>query len=174
MKNTTIGLLILAGALSRLIPHTPNFTAIAAIAILGGALLTDRVWAVILPVAAMVVSDLILGLHSLMLYVYLSMALIALASSFSLKGSLRWTRLLATSLGASLFFFIVTNFGVWLTGSLYEKTWDGLVTCYVMALPFLGTQAAGDLFYSALLFGAVWALRTWKPQLIIAETPTKS
>jgi hypothetical protein len=173
-KNAVIGLMILAGALSRLLPHTPNITAVTAIAVLGGAFLSNRWLAMLIPVAALFLSDLVLGLHSMVIYVYFSVMLIAFVSSLSLKPALRWTRLFSTSVGASVFFFIVTNFGVWLSGGLYEKTWDGLVSCYVMALPFLATQAVGDLFYSAVLFGAVIAIRSWKPQLLAAETSSKA
>jgi hypothetical protein len=174
MKNSVIGLMILAGALSRLLPHTPNVTAVTAIAILGGAFLSNRWLAMLIPVAALFLSDLVLGLHSLVIYVYFSVILIAFASTWTLKPALGWLRLISTSVGASVFFFIVTNFGVWMGGGLYEKTWDGFVSCYIMALPFLGTQVAGDLFYSAVLFGAVVAIRSWKPELLASEASLKS
>ncbi len=163
MKQAVIISLILGGALSRLIPHVPNLTAVTAIALLGGAYLSQRWAAVLVPIAALWVSDLILGFHSTMLYVYSAVALIALASSFLLKDSAKLAKFGGLSVVASVFFFLVTNFGVWMNESLYPKTGAGLVSCYVMALPFLATQVVGDLFYTLLLVGAVQALRMWSP-----------
>ena len=166
MKNTVIIAMILGGALSRLIPHTPNVTAVTAIALLGGAYLSNRTLAVLVPLLALWVSDLFLGFHNLMPFVYVAVALIAVASNFALHSRARWVRVAATAIGSSLFFFAVTNFGVWLMAPMYAKTAAGLVECYVIALPFLGTQMFGDLLFSGLLFGAVWLVKTWKPQLM--------
>ena len=57
------------------------------------------------------------------------------------------------TLASSLFFFIVTNFAVWASGDMYERTWLGLRQCYVMALPFFRNTTLSDLFYTGLLFG---------------------
>jgi hypothetical protein len=170
MKQAVIVLLILGGALSRLVPHVPNLTAVTAIALLGGAYLSQRWAAVLVPVAALWLSDLILGFHSTMLYVYSAVALIALASSFILKDSAKPSKFGGLSLVASLFFFLVTNFGVWMNESFYPKTGAGLVSCYVMALPFLATQVIGDLFYTLLLFGVVQVLRSWTPAWFESKT----
>ena len=158
-------MLVLGGALSRLIPHAPNLTAITAIALLGGASLSNRWAAVLVPLAALWISDLILGFHGTMIFVYLAMAVIALVANLTLKKSFQWPKLIGCSLAASLFFFAVTNFGVWWMDSLYAKTWSGLALCYEMAIPFLTTQVAGDLFYSVLLFGVVQMLQALNPQL---------
>ena len=165
MKTWTILMIILAAALSRLIPHVPNVTAVMALALFGGAYLSNRYLAVLVPVMALILSDLVLGFHSTMVFVYGATALVAFVSSLLLKGQVRPQRLAAFSVLSSLFFFAVTNFGVWMMDSLYPKTAAGLVQCYVMAIPFLGTQVLGDLFFTALLFGAFQLLTSWKPQL---------
>lgn len=166
MKNITLLLIILAAALTRLIPHAPNVTAITALALLGGAWISPRGLAVVLPVLALWISDLVLGFHSTMLFVYLATAIIALVATFGLKSAPSGGKLAIGSVCASLFFFVVTNFGVWMMDSLYPKTAAGLAECYIIALPFLGNQVLGDLFYTAVLFGSVQAIKMWKPQLI--------
>ena len=57
------------------------------------------------------------------------------------------------SLAGSVLFFVVTNFGVWMLGSLYPKTLEGLVACYVAAIPFFHNTLLGDAFFTAVLFG---------------------
>jgi hypothetical protein len=166
MKNATIVLMVLAAAFSRFIPHAPNVTAITALALLGGAYISPRSLAVLLPVAAMWISDLVLGFHNTMLVVYAATALIALGSTFALKNSNSWTRLPIVTVCASLFFFVVTNFAVWSMDTLYPHTALGLQQCFVMALPFLGNQVLGDLSYSLVLFGVLQAVRVWKPQFL--------
>lgn len=145
--------MILMAAFSRLIPHAPNFTAVTAMALFAGVTLPHRWLAVLVPVTALFMSDLVLGLHGEMLFVYIPFALIALVA-FSVKPSGKsWMQIGASSLAASFFFFALSNLGVWLISGMYTRTLQGLVACYVMALPFLGNQIVGDLFFSGLLFG---------------------
>lgn len=156
-------MLILAGAFSRLIPHVPNVTALSAVALLAGAALSRRSWAVVVPLAALLLSDFVLGFHNTMPYVYGALALVSLMSFAGLKkeGSVSIPVLGFATVGSSLLFFLITNFGIWMTAFYYEKSWQGLMNCYAMALPFLGTQVVGDLFYAGLLFGTVELIRRW-------------
>jgi hypothetical protein len=152
--------LIFVAAFSRLIPHAPNFTAVTAIALFAGVRMTNRGLAVLVPLAALGLSDWALGFYDGMLLNYLPMILVALFSFQLLKrknlerDSLSLRDLGLASLAASLFFFVVSNFGVWLLSGMYTRTAQGLLACYVMALPFLQNQICGDLFFSAILFGA--------------------
>ncbi|MEZ0391546.1 MAG: DUF6580 family putative transport protein [Pseudobdellovibrionaceae bacterium] len=166
MRNTTVLIMILGAALSRWIPHAPNVTAVTALALLGGSVISPRALAVLAPVAALWLSDLVIGFHGTMLVVYGATALIAFFASQKLKSNSSWGPLAIGSLSASLFFFLVTNLGVWYLDTLYPHTADGLKTCFVMALPFLGNQVLGDLFYTGVLFGTFQLVRAWKPQLV--------
>jgi hypothetical protein len=166
MKNTTLFLLIILAAFSRLIPHIPNVTAITAMALLGGALFSNRLLALLAPLMALLISDLVLGFHSTLFFVYGAVALIAILASFGLKTNSSVTRLGAASLASTFLFFVITNFGFWMMESLYPKTAEGLVQAYVMALPFLGTQVVGDLFYTGLLFGAFELIRRLSPSWV--------
>lgn len=163
--------LILTAILLRLAPHPPNFAPIAAVAIFGGALLSRRL-GLIVPLAAIVATDFIIGTHDLILVTWGSYALIALASSLWLRRKLSFMRGAALTLSASVFFFVTTNFAVWLTSGMYERSWAGLSQCFTLALPFFRNTLASDLIYTAALFG-VYALAT-KASLYLAETRASS
>lgn len=155
-KRTTILIalaLVTFGILSRFLPHPPNFAPIAAIGLFAGVIL-PRKMAILLPLAAMVVSDVFLGFHGLIFWTWGAFLLIGLFSTYVLKKKYSMTTVLASSIGASIFFYLVTNFGVWAEGLLYPPTLGGLVSSYVNALPFLRNTLMGNMFYSAALFGA--------------------
>lgn len=152
IKLSIVVLLIVFAVYSRLQPHPANFAPIAALALFGGAIL-PRKWALILPLGAMVISDLIIGLHPLIFFTWGSFMLIAFMSNKYMKRINPLTVGVA-SLSASIFFFIVSNFGVWLEGRLYSYTIEGLISCYYNAVPFFRNTLLGDFFYSTVLFGA--------------------
>lgn len=143
--------LVALAAAFRILPHPDNFAPMAAVAIFGGALLPRRV-GVLVPLMAMVLTDLIIDMHDLVLVTWGSYALIALASSLVLKKS-SFGKILAMTLGGSVFFFVTTNFAVWLMSGMYTRTLAGLQQCFVLALPFFRGTLMGDLFYTAALFG---------------------
>lgn len=147
--------LIAVGVSMRLLPHPANFAPIAAIAIFGGAVLPRKL-AVWVPLGAMVVSDLFLGMHDTILVTWGCYALIALASSHWLRKP-NLLRGVALTVGSSVSFFVVTNFAVWVVSGMYAHTWAGLAQCYYMALPFFRGTIAGDVVYTAVLFG-IYAL----------------
>ena len=151
--------LVIVGVFTRLIPHPANFTALGALALWSTTLFPRRSWALAIPLGILVLSDMILGFHSTMLWVYGTFALIAFAS-FWIQPKVSWTRAISGSLCASLFFFVVTNFGVWLVDGLYPMTAEGLANCYVMALPFLKNQIAGDLFFTVLIGALIKVLHS--------------
>jgi uncharacterized protein DUF6580 len=147
--------LIVMGISLRILPHQANFAPVTAIAIFSGVVLPRRVaWWV--PLVIMIVSDAIIGFYSLMPIVWGCYVLIALASSVWLrKPNLR--KGVVLTIASSVFFFVVTNFAVWLAGGMYTHTWSGFIQCYAMALPFFRNTALSDSFYTALLF-SVFAL----------------
>ena len=151
-KVILASLLVLAAVFSRLIPHPPNFTPIAATALFGGAYFNDKKLSFAIPLIALFLSDLILGLHTLLPVVYACFALIVLIG-FRLRENKSVTKVGIAAISSSVIFFIVTNFGVWLIGSYYSKTIEGLTACYVAAIPFFQNSLSGDLFYTGVLFG---------------------
>lgn len=154
MKPRTMLLvaLILGTAALRLIPHPPNFTPIGALALFAGAQFHDKRWAFIVPLAAMFLSDLVIGFHTGMPVIYFAFAMIV-CMGFFLKERKTALRVTSASFAGAIFFFVVSNFAVWASGKLYPLTLQGLVTCYIAAIPFFQNWLAGTLFYSAVLFG---------------------
>lgn len=143
-------LLIAVGVLSRIIPHPPNVTAVVGATLLGAYAIRSVWLAALVPVAIMAIADLILGWHGSALFTYAGM----LAATFIGRGLLQ--RLSITRLGgaaflASLAFFVISNFGVYL-GGYYGYGFDGLVACYVAAIPFWGLSLVGDLVSTGVLF----------------------
>jgi hypothetical protein len=162
MLNTRFCVLVcitLTAAAARLIPHPPNVTPIAAMALFGGAYFSSKRAAFAVPLAAMLLSDLILGLllygtaiFLVMPYVYACFVATTLLGMW-IRPRYSPVRIAAAALASSVLFFIVTNFGAWLAFSFYPKTWDGLVACYIAGLPFFRNALAGDAACTAILFG---------------------
>lgn len=147
-------MLIIFAAFSRLIPHAPNFTPVISIALFAGAYLKKR-YAFIVPVAALFLSDMVIGFYGLgtMAFVYGTFLLIV-AMGLLLEKKVSAGKLLGLSLVGATLFFVTTNFAVWLfPGSIYPKTLAGLAECYVMAIPFFGNMVLSTLVYSAAMFG---------------------
>jgi hypothetical protein len=156
-KSITPGFLILAGmifiaAFVRLIPHPPNFAPVAAMALFGGVYF-DKKWAAYLvPLLAMFVTDLILGFHAIMWAVYISFVIIVGIGMLMIKQK-KVTNIFLASVSSSVLFFIITNFGLWISTPYYEKTGAGLAACFTAAIPFFHQTLLGDFFFVALMFG---------------------
>lgn len=146
--------MVLSAAVFRILPHPPNLTPIGAMALFGGAYFTDRRLAFLAPLAAMFLSDLVLGFGfgNQTLIVYASFALIV-CTGLWLQRRRTLLPIASATLASSTLFFVTTNFGVWAFGSLYPKTTEGLLACYVAAIPFFHNTLLGDGLYVVLLFG---------------------
>ena len=155
----TLTLICFAAALARLLPHAPNFTPIGALALFGGAHFKDLRLAMGVPLASMLLSDVLLALtvyglaaFSMIPYVYLSFIVVV-----GLGRLVRTRRgigpIALGALASSILFFVVTNFGVWLKSTLYPPTFEGLLTCYTTAIPFFRNTVASDALFAAVLFG---------------------
>ena len=139
--------IILLLALSRLIPHPPNFTPILGMAVFSGAIISKRIIAYLIPLSAMLLSDLYLGFHSSMPIIYFSLAVCVLIGTFIESRVSIINSLLSISLGV-LVFFLITNLAVWYGSGMYEHSISGLMTCYFMGLPFVQ-----NTFISSILYG---------------------
>ncbi len=146
------GMIVLA-AIMRLLPHWPNFTPVAAMALFGGAYISNKKFAFAVPFIAMFLSDLVIGFHNTMWAVYLSFAAIV-GIGMLLRENKSVLRTAGAAVASSVLFFVVTNFAVWLAGGFYSMDLAGLVQCYVAAIPFYQYSVIGDLFYAGVMFGA--------------------
>jgi hypothetical protein len=161
---------ILAAAAMRLVPHPPNFTPIGAMALFGGAYLGRRAVAFVAPLAALLLSDAVLGFYSGMWVNYLAVGLIVLIG-WGLSARRSVLRLGIAAVASSILFFVLSNFGVWALSGMYPHDLAGLAACYAAAIPFFQNTVAGDLFYTALLFGGFALAEHLVPQLRERTTP---
>jgi len=150
--------IIFALALFRLLPHWPNVSPVAAMALFGGACFADKRIAFIVPFAALFLSDLFLGLHSSMIFVYAGFAL-TVTIGFLLKSRVTVTNTAFAVVFASVVFFMLTNFGAWLMSGIYAKSAEGLMQAYIAGIPFFQNSLLGNLGYAVVIFGGYYLLQ---------------
>jgi hypothetical protein len=149
-------IIISFGILSRVVAHTSNFSPVLSMALLGGMYLKGR-QAVLVPLALMVISDFIIGFHDLMFFTWGSIVLISVFGLW-LKERKSFINVLSASILSAVIFFMVTNFGAWLT--LYPHTIDGLRQCYILAIPFFRSSLVSTVAYSLVFYaGYEWLLK---------------
>ena len=154
----TLGILLALGA-SRFIPHPPNFTSLLALSFYIPALLGQRYIAALL--ISFVLTDLVIGFHTLTFFTWGSVVIIGLTSKYFTNYPLK--RLFGALIG-SLIFFIITNFGVWTTGS-YGYSMEGLISCFTLAIPFFTYSIISTLFFS-IIIEFTWAIIIKKYRII--------
>lgn len=164
-----LSILIIVAALSRILPHSYNFTPIGAMALLGGAYYGNKILAFAVPLITLYISDFFINnfifrsffpdkeglifFSDFMIYTYLGTALMVLLGKVLLK-KVNFQRLLGGAIGASMIFFLISNFGVWLGSVVYPKSLMGLILCYEAGLPFLSSSLLGNLVFTFVLFTA--------------------
>ena len=167
--------IVIAAAFMRLIPHWPNFTPIAAMALFGGAYFGRKFLAYAIPLAAMLLSDIVIGFHNGMLAVYIAFAITVTIGLF-LRKKINVTTIVSASLASSVLFFLITNFAAWLTSPhIYSADLVGLMNCYAAGLVFFNdgslgisffmNEIMGGLFYNTMFFGAFYLAKSRIPAL---------
>ena len=169
-----VAFIILIAAISRILPHPANVTPIGAMALFGGTYFSRKYLAFLIPIIALLVSDIILNntilrvffpdhvgivlFSKYMIWTYIGfIAVVGVGIVFLKKVST--PRLLSGSLIGSSLFFLISNFGAWLQFPMYPKNFSGLLSAYAAALPFFRTSILGDLFFVAVLFGSFYLIR---------------
>lgn len=168
MKNTKLLVIfvVVIAAVSvamRLVPHPANFIPVGALALFCGTYIKSR-WGILLPVGLMVVTDFIIGIHSVVLFTWGSFLLFGMIGWW-IKNNKNVLRVAGGSLLGSGIFFVITNAAVWAFTPLYSKTISGLIQSYYMAIPFFRNALVGDLFYVGIFFGAweaIYLLNTYR------------
>lgn len=159
--------IIISLALFRLLPHWPNVSPVAAMALFGGAYFIDKRIALIIPFLALFLTDLVLGLHATMVFVYAAFAMTVLIGMW-LQNRVSVTNTMLAAVVSSVLFFLVTNFGSWImTGvhGMYPRTLEGLMQAYSAGIPFFQNTLIGNLAYTAIIFGGYHLLQKNLPQL---------
>ena len=141
--------------MSRIIPHPPNFTPILASAIMAPLLMNDRMFGIAIPILGMFIADVVIGFHPYQLVIYLTIATIGLVSTMQVN----YTKLAVLSVSSSVWFFLTTNFAVWLAWDYYPKSFEGLITCYTMAIPFFTNTLISTILFTALLTFTIKPIR---------------
>lgn len=180
MKKVKISFIILVSmvflaAFSRLIPHLPNFSPLGAIALFGAAHFYEKWKAFLIPIIATWLSDLVLNntlyaayydgftwFYSGFYWQYGSYLLIVLFG-LSLFKKITISRTIGGIAMSTIVFFLVSNFGVWIGGAMYPKTFEGLIACYSAAIPFAQGTLYGNLIYSTVLFGGYYFIQLGFP-----------
>lgn len=139
-----VGLLVI----SRIIPHWPNVTALGATAILAPRWLQHSKLSLMVPLLALFISDLIIGFHPVMEFTYSAVFVVTILSWRSKSEGLDNVSDIAQwGLGSSGIFFLITNFGSWVTLDMYQKNGFGLILSYWNGIPFFFYDLLGTIFY---------------------------
>jgi hypothetical protein len=165
---------ILVAALIRLLPHWPNFTPIAAMALFAGTYFERKQFAFAIPIAAMFISDLVIGLHANMPAVYVSFGITVLIG-MAIRNKVNVGSVVLASFSSSVIFFLITNFSCWIASPFYPQNATGLAECYLAGLVFFRdttngfsfylNDLLGTIFFSAVFYGAFFLVQMRFPVL---------
>jgi hypothetical protein len=171
MRILLICCFILFAAAVRILPHPWNLTPIGAMAIFSGAKLNSKWTAFFMPLSALFLGDIFVGLYKLMIVVYLSFCLSVLIGRY-VRGRQTLLPLSIAMLLGAVQFFLVTNFAIWAAGyGPYAKSLTGLLDCYMAGIPSFGNTLAGDAFYAVILFGGFALAERLSPAFHAIESP---
>ncbi len=185
VKFIVVAALILLAAFSRIIPHMYNFSPLGAIGMFGAAWFSKKWQAILVPLAATFISDLFINnviyaqynpaftwFYEGAYWQYLTYIIIIFAGFVLFRSKVTAPKVLMASLTATALFFLLSNFGSWITMSIYPKNATGLLASYTAGIPFINGTFYGDLFYCALLFGTFALINktVFKPQTAQSQT----
>ncbi len=137
--------------ISRMISDIPNFTSTIALIMFTSYLIRDKFLSVLVIIVSQIISDLYIGIYSSMFFVYGAYVFIALLSPI-IMNKLNFKSVLISSLVTPTIFYIVSNFGVWITGSTYPLSLDGLIMCYVAGIPFFDETLLSTVVFSVTIY----------------------
>jgi hypothetical protein len=153
-KYLLLTVLIVLVSLSNIfLSDIPNFSPIASVALFSGFYFSNKKLALVIPIFCILISDLIIGFHSLMWAVYLSFSLIVILGFFMKTASPK--NVILNSIFSAILFFLITNFAVWIVGSFYSNDISGLTLCFYMGLPFFKYTLLSSVIFSTILFGGL-------------------
>jgi len=177
LKFWVVTLMILFAIMCRILPHPANFSPMAATGLFGAALFSQKKWSYIIVLVAMYLSDLIINnivfaqyfdgfawTYQGQIFTYLALAIITTLGIFMLK-KISVSKVIFSSLTASVLFFLISNFGVWASTDMYPKTFAGLGACYVAGIPFFQNTLLGDICWTTILFGTAYLIGKYVPKL---------
>lgn len=148
---------IAIGVLGRIIPHYPNATPLMSLCFFSSLFLT-RSQNTALILATLMISDSVLAylnhypfFGSWSIFTYSAFLMMVCYPTYSAQ-PVNYLKTISITGCFALFFWVWTNFGVWLTASFYPHTLTGLITCYSAALPFLRNSLISTFVWSSVLY----------------------
>ena len=172
LQTGVLSIIILLAAFTRIMPHPPNFSPMAAIGLFGAAHFAKKWQAFFIPLIGIWVSDLVINnyvysssssnfvwFYSGFYWQYMSYILIIFAGLFIFNRGISLTKTFGGMMSSSGIFFLVSNFGVWTGGTMYPKNFGGLITCYVAGIPFIHNTIISDALFTTVLFGTYYLLQ---------------
>ncbi len=179
MDNKNFGLaaiFIVAASIFRLLPHPPNATPVAAMALVGGIYISRKYLAILLPILALFIGDLILNntinrpffegtgfivFDEYMITNYLAF-IVTVGIGFLLVQKTSFQKILFGTLFSSIGFFVITNLGTWMTSVIYPKNFVGLSACFTAAIPFFRNTLLSNAIFISLFVLAIDGIRQLK------------
>ena len=172
LQTGVLSIIILLAAFTRIMPHPPNFSPMAAIGLFGAAHFAKKWQAFFIPLIGIWVSDLVINnyvysssssnfvwFYSGFYWQYMSYILIIFAGLFIFNRGISLTKTFGGMISSSGIFFFVSNFGVWAGGIMYPKNFGGLITCYAAGVPFIHNTIISDALFTTVLFGTYYLLQ---------------
>ena len=172
LQTGVLSIIILLAAFTRIMPHPPNFSPMAAIGLFGAAHFAKKWQAFFIPLIGIWVSDLVINnyvysssssnfvwFYSGFYWQYMSYILIIFAGLFIFNRGISLTKTFGGMISSSGIFFLVSNFGVWAGGTMYPKNFGGLITCYAAGVPFIHNTIISDVLFTTVLFGTYYLLQ---------------
>lgn len=160
--------LIIFSLTTRLLPHPPNMTSITGLSLLAGSTIKNKFFFII-PVFVLFLSDIFLGFHKTIPFVYGSYIAISFIGKF-IKPFDNVKRLILFSISSSILFFLITNFGVWITSPMYTKNIQGLLNSYIMGIPFFRNTVFGDIIFTFVYFYGYRYISLFQPLLWLKKS----
>ena len=172
LQTGVLSIIILLAAFTRIMPHPPNFSPMAAIGLFGAAHFAKKWQAFFIPLIGIWVSDLVINnyvysssssnfvwFYSGFYWQYISYILIIFTGLFIFNRGISLTKMFGGMISSSGIFFLVSNFGVWAGGTMYPKNFGGLITCYAAGVPFIHNTIISDVLFTTVLFGTYYLLQ---------------
>ena len=182
LQTGVLSIIILLAAFTRIMPHPPNFSPIAAIGLFGAAHFAKKWQAFFIPLIGIWVSDLVINnyvysssssnivwFYSGFYWQYISYILIIFSGLFIFNRGISLTKTVGGMISSSGIFFLVSNFGVWAGGTMYPKNFGGLITCYAAGIPFIHNTIISDVLFTTVLFGTYYLLQVEYSSLKIKQ-----
>jgi hypothetical protein len=173
LQTGIISIIILLAAFTRIMPHPPNFSPMAAIGLFGAAHFAKKWQAFLIPLIGIWISDLVINnfvysshssnfvwFYGGFYWQYISYVFIIFAGLFIFNKGISVTNTLGGMVSSSGIFFLFSNFGVWTGGAMYTKNISGLITCYAAGIPFIHNTIISDALFTTVLFGTYYLLQT--------------